>query len=286
MAVMIITVIILAWLGLAFGSFVNALTWRLHEQTRRKTPKKNASKQANLSILNGRSLCPECRHLLAWYDLIPVFSWAALKGRCRYCKKPISWQYPVVELLQAAIFVSSYLLWPSGVNSGGDWLLLSVWLATSVGLLALAVYDTKWMLLPNRIIYPTFLIAAAGRMVYILGFASHKGHHLLLWAASIMVASGIFWVLFTVSQGKWIGFGDVRLGLITGTVLAHPSSSFLMILMASVLGTVFALPGLLLGKRTLVSRLPYGPFLIAATFLTLLFGEKILNWYEHFLTVS
>jgi prepilin signal peptidase PulO-like enzyme (type II secretory pathway) len=280
---MVIAIIILAWLGLAFGSFVNALVWRLHEQGQHK---KTKTKKADLSIVNGRSICPHCRHKLAWNDLIPVFSWVLLKGRCRYCKKAISKQYPAVELLGAVIFVASYVLWPGGVHGAGDWVLLVTWLAVSVGLLALAVYDAKWMLLPNKIIYPTFFIAATGKLVYILGFAPHKAHDLLMWALSVAVASGIFWILFVVSSGKWIGFGDIRLGLITGTILGHPANSFLMILMASVLGTLFALPGLLLGKKNLVSKLPYGPFLIGATALTLLFGDKILDWYEKLLLVN
>src|SRR5665213_2769212 len=99
LTVMIIA--LLALLGLVFGSFVNALVWRLHEQEvlleKRKKPSKKQLEK--LSILNGRSMCPHCKHELAIKDLVPLFSWIALKGKCRYCGKPISWQYPVVELL-------------------------------------------------------------------------------------------------------------------------------------------------------------------------------------------
>jgi prepilin signal peptidase PulO-like enzyme (type II secretory pathway) len=275
---MVLTVIVLALLGLAFGSFANALVWRIHEQGKKTKIKGN--KAVNLSIVNGRSVCPNCKHILAWNDLFPVFSWLLLKGRCRYCKKSISWQYPAVELVAASVFVLSYAFWPFALNSAGEWILFITWLATSIGLLALAVYDVKWMLLPNKIIYPTLLIAAAGRAVYLIGYEPHKLHLLLAWIFSLAVASGIFLFLFIVSGGKWIGFGDVRLGLITGTVLASPSKSFLMILLASVLGTLFALPGLLMGKKTMVSKLPFGPFLISATWLTLLFGGSILDWYQ------
>jgi leader peptidase (prepilin peptidase)/N-methyltransferase len=82
---MIIIAIILAWLGLCAGSFVNALVWRLHEQQKGDKKQKTKAKAANLSIINGRSVCPNCRHQLAWYDLLPVASWLMLKGRCRYC---------------------------------------------------------------------------------------------------------------------------------------------------------------------------------------------------------
>lgn len=280
---MVVVIIILAWLGLCFGSFVNALVWRLHEQSK-KQPKSLKQRQ-NLSVIKGRSMCPNCHHVLAWYDLIPFLSWVMLGGRCRYCKKPISWQYPIVELAAAAVFVLSYLCWPGGLHHAGDWMLFVTWIASSVGLLTLLIYDARFMLLPNKILYPTFFIAAAGRLVYIIGFAPRKWHDLLLWIASIAVASGIFWVLYIASNGKWIGFGDVRLGLITGTVLASPAKSFLMIFIGSILGTIFVLPAIITHKKRLTSRLPYGPFLIIAAWVAVLFGNNIINWYKNLFNI-
>jgi prepilin signal peptidase PulO-like enzyme (type II secretory pathway) len=262
---------------------VNALVWRVHEQSKKR---KSKSTKVNLSIVNGRSICPNCKHILAWYDLFPVFSWLSLRGKCRYCKKPVAKQYPLVEIAMAAVFVCSYLWWPADLSGAGDRVLFITWLATSVGLLALLVYDALFMLLPNRILYPTFYIAAAGRLIYLVGFEPHKAHEALAWVLSIAVASGIFWLLFVLSQGKWIGYGDVRLGLITGTILADPAKSFMMIILGSLLGTVFILPALLLGKKNLASRLPYGPFLITAAMIILLYGDKILDWYTSFLKIS
>jgi leader peptidase (prepilin peptidase)/N-methyltransferase len=264
-------VIALSILGLALGSFVNALVWRLHEQKKGKK---------GLSILHGRSVCPNCKHKLAWYDLIPVISWFTLKGKCRYCNKPISRQYPMVEIISGIVFAGSYIFWPETVNANGQWILLATWLACSVGLLALAVYDLKWMLLPNKIIYPTLLTALAGRLLYVLFFESKPGHAVLLWALSILVASGVFYALYVISNGKWIGFGDVRLGLITGTLLADPQKAIAMIFIASLIGTVLILPSLIKGNKNLASRLPYGPFLIVATAIMVVFGDSLLNWYK------
>jgi prepilin signal peptidase PulO-like enzyme (type II secretory pathway) len=266
---------ILFILGLACGSFVNALVWRLHENT-----KKQNTKSKKLSILNGRSLCPNCRHQLSWYDLIPVVSWLLLRGRCRYCKKPISKHYPIVEIVAGLVFAGSYLLWPVAVHENGQWLLLATWLGASVGLLALAVYDLYWMMLPNIIIYPTLIIAVAGRLAYIAIFDNRPLHSIFLWALSVLIASGSFYVLFIVSKGKWIGFGDVRLGLITGTLLADPAESLAMIFLASIIGTMVILPALLSSKKTLASKLPYGPFLISATAIMVLFGDSLLDWYK------
>ncbi|HEX5447932.1 MAG TPA: prepilin peptidase [Candidatus Saccharimonadales bacterium] len=270
--------VVLFVVGLSFGSFVNALVWRLHE---RSAGKKGSTKlkTGNLSIINGRSMCPNCRHTLAWYDLIPLASWLMLRARCRYCKKPISSQYPLVELTAGLVFALSYLFWPEIVGHDGQWLLLGTWLASFIGLLALAVYDLRWTILPSRIVYPTLAVAAIGRIAYIAAYQPHKLHAVGLWVASVAVASGIFWFLYTFSKGKWIGYGDVRLGLITGTLLAGPDKSFLMIFLASIIGTLVATPALVSGRKTMASRLPFGPFLIAATAVVIVFGGPILDWY-------
>ena len=269
-----IITLVLFMLGAAFGSFVNALVWRLHENS-------DKDKKKHLSILNGRSMCPKCRHKLAWYDLIPLISWLMLGGKCRYCKNQIAVQYPIVELTAGLIFSLSYLIWPVPLEINGQWLLLITWLATSVGLLALAVYDLKWMLLPNKIIYPTLLVAALGRALYIMIFESRPLHSLLMWALSVLIASGIFYLLFIISKGKWIGFGDVRLGFITGTVLADPWESVAMIFLASIIGMLVILPSLISNRKSLTSKLPYGPFLIVATAILVIYGDSLINWYKN-----
>ncbi len=258
-------------IGLCAGSFVSALVWRLHQREK-------GIKDKKLSILKGRSMCSACGHELGVKDLVPVVSYLALRGRCRYCGKAIE-DKPVVELVAAAVFGFSYLFWPSAM-ADGQWLLLATWLLASVGLLALAVYDLRWMLLPNRVLYPTFVAALVGRLAYVIFYADHKAHSLVFLLLSWAVASGVFLLLFVVSQGRWIGFGDVRLGMITGTLLATPAKSFLMIFLASILGTLAVIPGLVSGKKNTNSKLPYGPFLIAATLAVVLFGDSILDWYQ------
>ncbi|HET9721813.1 MAG TPA: prepilin peptidase [Candidatus Saccharimonadales bacterium] len=255
----------LAVLGLIFGSFLNAMVSRMH---------------AGKDWVRGRSQCDGCGHQLAAKDLVPLLSWLSLKGRCRYCGQKISWQHPAIELATAAAFILSYIFWPASLGLAGQKLLLVTWLISVIGLMALLVYDARWMTLPNRILYPTFFVAAAGRLAYILGFADNKAHSLLFWVFGVLVASGLFWLLFMVSGGRWIGYGDVRLGLVTGTLLASPWLSFLMIFIASVLGTLAALPDLIAGRKGFGSKLPFGPFLITATAIAVLFGDQIVNWYK------
>ena len=290
--------IILIVLGLCLGSFVNALVWRMRQQELRAesseprvknitqklgTNNSQLSASKNLSIFNGHSMCPNCGHELAPRDLVPVFIWLFLRRRCRYCGLPISWQYPLVEAATAGVFVVSYYYWPGGLVGAGQWLLFITWLATSVGLMALLISDLRYMLLPSKILYPAFIIAAAGRLGYILFFSNNIAHSSELLALSLLVASGVFLLLFYVSSGRWIGFGDVRLGLITGILLATPAKSFLMVFLASVLGTLFVLPAVASGRTKMTSRIAYGPFLVVATGIVLLFGQSFITWYQNHL---
>ena len=147
-------------LGILFGSFINALVWRLHEQLDDDgNPKKLTKKQAKeLSITKGRSMCPHCHHELAPKDLVPIVSWLMLGGKCRYCSKPISIEYPAIELLTGLLFVISYAFWPYGF--GSSWLVVwfITWLIVLIGLIALAIYDIKWMLLPDKIVFKLYLV--------------------------------------------------------------------------------------------------------------------------------
>jgi leader peptidase (prepilin peptidase)/N-methyltransferase len=255
---------ILFTFGLCFGSFVNALVWRVHEKK---------------DFVKARSQCVHCGHILAAADLVPVFSWLILKGKCSYCGKSISRQYPTVELIGGLMFALSYAFWPVSLNDPGHLVQFIGWLATSIGLLALALYDFKWMLLPNKILYPVLLVAVTTQLVYLIGYSDNKSSFLLNWAFSLLISSGLYFALFIISSGRWIGFGDVRLGLITGTVLHKPALSFLMIFTASLLGLIVIVPSIFAGKKELTSKLPYGPFLILATFICLLFGDRLIDFY-------
>lgn len=269
-------------LGLAFGSFVNALVWRVHQQSLAKKPRgKNPKLKAqDLSILKGRSMCPHCKHTLAWHDLIPIFSWLSLKGKCRYCKKSISWQYPVVELSTAALFVISYIFWPFQLLSSNSYLLFAAWLVSLVLLIALFVYDIKWMLLPNRLVFPLIGIAGLDALLR-ASEAENPLQSIVNSLAGVAIASGIFYVLFQVSNGKWIGGGDVKLGIALGLLVGSAPLAFLLLFTASILGLSAAIPQLIQGKAKMTSKLPFGPFLIAATVIVVLFGQQFVDWYAN-----
>jgi prepilin signal peptidase PulO-like enzyme (type II secretory pathway) len=263
-------------LGLAFGSFINALVWRLHEQENTKSKKR----KERLSITKSRSMCPDCEHDLAPRDLLPVVSWVTLKGKCRYCHKPISWQYPFVELLTAVLFVLSYALWPYGWDVSGIYMFFA-WLSALVGLIALAVYDIKWMLLPNRIVYP--LIAFWSVVTITSAFILLDYQVLLSAILGLIFCGGLFWVLFQVSNGRWIGGGDVKLGFLLGLIVGGPLPALGVVFLSSLFGTVFALPLLAKGSVTATSKMPYGPFLIAAAISVFLVGPGFSDLIQNFL---
>lgn len=265
-------IIVLTVVGLCLGSFVNALVWRLHEQAG------GGKENKNLSIVKGRSMCPACRHGLAGKDLVPVLSWLALRGKCRYCGKPISAQYPIVELGLAILFVASYLWWPI-VFDTAQTAVFGLWLALLTGLIALLVYDARWFLLPNRLIYPLGGLAAVQALI-VIATADKPLTVLLNMILAVAVGGGIFYLLFQASKGKWIGGGDVKLGWLLGLVAATPARAILFIFIGALLGSLVSLPLLAAKRLKRTSVIPFGPFLIIGAIVTVLFGADILRWYQ------
>ncbi len=281
-------------LGLVFGSFVNAWVWRLGKQLDANgDPKKltNAQKQ-QYSITKGRSMCPSCKHQLAPKDLVPLISWLSLKGKCRYCKAKISKQYLLVELAMAIMFVVSYIFWP--VNLPGSSLILLIgFIATLVPLFALAIYDYKHFILPDKvlivgiIIYSVFLFiyAVALKDFFIFGMSVLAGVLYFAIFLSIFIAS-------LVAQKKgytnkdWLGLGDVKLVFLLGLMIGKPTLVIIGMFLASMLGFLVNLPSLISKKETFGSQIPFGPYLIAGAIITILFGQIVLNWYTNILINS
>lgn len=287
---------VLIFFGLALGSFVNALVWRVHQQEEAESRKQKAKSKntaysiqsTEYSILKGRSMCPSCKHELAAKDLIPVLSWLSLGGKCRYCKKPIHWQYPLVEVITAGLFVASFVFWPehlcikdASTENIFNVIEFGAWLVTLTGLIALFIYDLKWMILPTRIIFPLVVIAAA--VVAWEGIVLETFQPIVDSTIGAVLLGGFFYLLFMVSDGKWIGGGDVRLGVLMG-ILLGPALSLLALFIASLLGSIITI-GLMIGtKMSRKQQVPFGPFLIAATFIAVIWGQQLIDWYsENFL---
>ncbi len=261
---MISVIVGLTLLGLCLGSFINALVWRLHEKK---------------SIVNDRSECPHCHHKLAAADLIPLFSWLLLKGKCRYCKKPIE-DSPIVEAVMPLLFVTSYLLWPNAIVTWFDWVNFGIWLAYTVGLVALFVYDLKWYILPDKIVWPLIGLAILNALIQFFTWQPYGSvfETASFYLYGLLPIAGVYWLIYIFSKGKLVGFGDVKLGIFMGLALGW-QNAFLTFLLANILGTLVVLPLLFAGRLQRKSRIPFGPFLIIGFFIAGLFGDRIVSWY-------
>jgi len=250
--------------GLAFGSFALAMVDRM---------------KAKKTWIHGRSKCDHCKHVLSPRDLIPVFSWVIQGGKCQYCKKKLSSYYPLVELGSGFVFLFSYLFLPYEIE-GLFSVMFGLWLFSLVLMTALTVFDLRWYRLPNKIVYPLISVALIHRVVEFFAKDETLSEALLPTLLALIVGSGVFWLLFQISKGKWIGDGDYRLGVAIGLFLADPLVTWLAIFIASLIGLVFMLPSILGSKKNkLKLKVPFGPFLILGLYFCYLFGEKIIDWY-------
>lgn len=277
-----VIVLFLVLLGLCLGSFVNAFVWRLHEQDAlKKNVTKNAKRLQELSITRGRSMCPHCGYALASKDLVPVLSWLYLRGKCRYCSKRIP-DSPFTELIGAFVLPFSYIVWPYATQgwSVGEVIVFGLWAVIFTGLLALMVYDIRWYLLPDKIVFPLTVLGAV--MIALLSFVYSDPLIARNACIGALVIAGIFYLLFQFSKGAWIGGGDVKLGVLLGLLGGGFMESLLLLFLASILGTVYG-GGLAVTRKQKLDRklrIPFGPFLITAAIVTLLFGSEIVQWYS------
>jgi leader peptidase (prepilin peptidase) / N-methyltransferase len=252
-------VIITFLYGVIFGSFINAVVWRIHSGRR---------------IAKGRSMCPECKHELSVLDLVPIVSWMWLRGRCRYCHKPISIQYPIVELLTGIVFALSYAAMQPHMLVG--WMAFVFWLYFVVVLIILSVYDLRWLLLPDKVMLPA--IGVAGAMIIILGVMSGGWQSALSAAVAALAAGGAFYAIAAVSGGKWLGGGDIKLVFLMGLLLGLGKMGLAMLIAfnsAALIGVILILTKVK-GRRDYI---PFGPFLVFGTVIAMLYGDAIIGWY-------
>lgn len=244
--------------GTVIGSFLNAVVWRLH---------------ARESFLSGRSYCPHCNHPLSALDLLPILSFLLLRGRCRHCSVRINHSYLFVELIVGLLFLLSALeLMPTGSSAIGLAVLaklLLYWYAIAV-LTVVFVFDLKYMLILRKVTFP------AAVLVFLANWA--LGMEVWRLLVGIAACAGFFYLQRLLSNGRWIGGGDVQLGIFMGALLGFPQvlvAMFIAYLSGSLIGIV-----LLSAKRKgWKSELPFGTFLAASTVLVMLYGEQILQWY-------
>jgi prepilin signal peptidase PulO-like enzyme (type II secretory pathway) len=282
----------LAVFGLAMGSFAGATVWRLRAKqlVQDKAEGEEYDKKEYKALFpltkattaNDRSRCLHCGHTLNWYDLIPLVSWLSTGGKCRYCHTRIGNFEPLIELGVAAFFVASYLLWPYPLETTLEIIHLALWLLAGVMLAILFAYDLKWFLLPNKIVFP---LIAVGVLItgIIVGTSPDVWGSFVNLAFAVLVLSGLYFAIWILSKGKWIGFGDVKLGLALALLLADYKLAIVTLFAANLIGCLIVIPGMIKGKLTRTTHVPFGPLLIVGSVFAQFAGVQIVNWYIHIL---
>ena len=245
------TIILIIVLGLCFGSFLNALVWRVGHSE---------------SIVRGRSKCPHCEKAIVWYDLVPMLSFIWLRGMCRNCRQVISWQYPLVELVTSVALVLLYAVF--GLSNE-----FFVAALTTLFLIPIFLTDLRYKIIPDRIVVLGIII--------ILAVQIWAGAGVTNLLAAIAIGVGFFAWQYILSRGQWIGAGDIGLGALMGVTLGWPN--ILVALTTAYLGGAIVGIALMGLKKTVAAtQLPFAPFLTTATFFTILYGKNIITFFQQF----
>lgn len=247
--------IIVFVVGLAIGSFLNVLIYRIDDLE---------------SVVKTRSHCPYCKKVLSWYELVPLLSFIFLWGRCKDCKEKISIQYPAVELGTAGLFLLLYYLF------GVSWQMAFYALVFSI-LIVIFVHDIKKQLIADELVWVALVPVVLGSWY----FGQFSMIHMLIGG---LICGGVPALLVLVSKEKWMGSGDIKLGLICGLLVGYPRALFLMF-SAFVLGAVIGVIYMVIKRKTIKDSLPFAPFLISAALITLVFGEAIIRWYLGYFSI-
>jgi prepilin signal peptidase PulO-like enzyme (type II secretory pathway) len=238
--------------GAIIGSFLNCLIWRIYK---------------NETIL-GRSYCPDCRHNIPWYDNIPVLSFLFLRGKCRFCKKDLSLQYPVVEIVTGLLFVLSFYF--NFYNDFSYYKLFFDFLLISV-LMIVFVFDFRWYLIPVQV-----LIYSAIFLLPLNIFIGFSFYDVLL---AFFIGTSFFLFQYLLTKGRGIGEGDIWLGGFLGIAFPALSNILLLLFLTYIIGGFVALVLIILGLRKLGAKLPLGIFLSIAAIITLFWSNEIISWY-------
>lgn len=258
-------------IGVIIGSFLNCVIWRAY---------------ANESAARGRSYCPKCRHRLSWKDLVPLFSFLILRGKCRYCKEPISFQYPLVEAATGVVFVAAAgVFYPfifHGIFSIYALIELAAYWAVFSSLIVIFVADLKWYFIPDGAIISGLIAALILRGAQFFEnariFHGYDTSIIVNPLLAAIVAASFFLAIFLVSRGAWIGFGDVKYALLMGLALGFPDVA-LGLFLAFFFGAILGLSLVAGQKKKMSSQIPFGPFLVAGTAVALFFSGPIIGWY-------
>lgn len=251
--------------GAAIGSFLNVIIYR---------------SSIGESWVAGRSHCEKCNKLISWYDNIPLLSYFVLGGKCRHCKTALSLSHPVIEGLTGALFVWWYFagfLFFKLTQQPFVFLQPLFWLAVGIILLMIVIIDLREMIIPDTGVALLFVLVILYRLS-LTASGVMKTEDLLMSLVS-MIGSGLFFFLiWAITKGKGMGFGDVKLAFPLGLLLGWPQA-IIWIFSSFMIGAVVGIGLLLFQKVKVKQAVPFGPFLVAGTLVSLIWGDQLFHWY-------
>lgn len=263
-------------LGTLVGSFLNVVSLR---------------HGTGLSSAVGRSRCFSCNTQLKWYELIPVFSFLFLGGECRTCKSKISFQYPLVELLTGLVFVGVIIrqisLWPvySGFDNGMLYsaLLVTYYFVVFSILFVIMVYDFHHKIIPDFFVYSFIALSLFKLLLFVYIKYPAISREDLFDIASPLILFAFFALMWLVSSGRWIGFGDAKLVFGIGALLGFVYGIGAVVL-GFWIGAVWSILLILVNKIKnkeksigMKSEIPFAPFLILGTIIVFIFRLDVMN---------
>lgn len=238
--------------GLIIGSFLNVCIYRIPRSE---------------SIAWPGSHCPRCNHSLKWYDNIPLFSFLSLGGKCRYCKAKISKQYPIVESLNAILYIIMYFRFGFTL----DFLFYS--LISSV-LIVITFIDLQQMIIPDVLVV---IILSLSTFYKVLIYFRGGSPEIFSSIIGLIMAGGLFLAIVLLSRGG-MGGGDVTLIASLGFILGWKKILF-AIFLSFILGAIISVFLLAAKLKSRKDPIPFGPFIVLGFFITLLWGQAIIDWY-------
>ncbi|HEY0660879.1 MAG TPA: A24 family peptidase [Lysobacter sp.] len=270
---------LVAGLGLLVGSFLNVvilrlprrLDWQWKRDAREILELPEVYDPPPPGIVVERSHCPHCKHQLSWYENIPVFSWLALRGKCRNCKAPISIQYPLVELLTMLLMVAC--VWRFGFG----WQGFGAMVFTGF-LIAMSGIDFRTQLLPDQLTLPLMwlgLIASADSLYFSAKPA------LLGAVAGYMSLWSVWWVFKQLTGKEGMGHGDFKLLAAIGAWVGL-KGILPTILLSSIVGAIIGSIWLAAKGRDKATPIPFGPYLAIAGWIAFFWGQKLVDAYLRF----
>lgn len=253
--------------GLIIGSFLNVIVYRLRLA----------------DTILGRSRCQHCAKQIHWYDNIPLFSFILLKARCRDCNGKISWQYPLVEFFTGIIFVLVGRYFFNFLDLASFWE-TGIYLITFSLLMVLLVYDWQYLEVPILMFWIILTILIIN-FIFVTGSELNMGISIReLSVVYNLIGGFVAWLFFFslvfFSKEKWMGWGDVYIGLLVGLILGWPSV-LVGLLAAFTVGSFYSLGIIILKKGNMKSQVPFVPFLVIGTFLAIFVTREfptILNY--------